>query len=580
MSIIKNLKVSKKLWLIIIPTILALIALLVLFIYRSNDILKQTKTALHDEAYVSTAFILNADRDFYQALVDEREILLIGDGITSDRKEFLISDFNENIAQTNDRINSALDNVKDNKNLYTQFLHEATAMTLEQLGQDFIVKFKIWEDSYDLTTGIGDTEARALAFDSARENINSMTELLETYADARAIEIQDSVKNTIFVSVIVISIIILVISLFAILIINYLRKSIKYITDVSKRISEGELSMQIDQKHVTRDELGQLCYATGEILNRLNGYVEYITEISEVLNIMASGDMRIKLRSDYVGEFAPIKKALLGISSSLNTTLSMINTSSEQVESGANQVSSASQSLAQGATEQASTIEELSASIQSVLQEVKQNAKNVGKATDYVVQTVDGVNEGNAQMAKMLESMNEISDTSSEIKKIIKVIEDIAFQTNILALNAAVEAARAGSAGKGFAVVADEVRNLATKSANAASQTTALIESSIAAVNTGSRISNDTAKALENVSSKSMLIKDLIEEIDKSSNEQALAISQITQGIEQISAVVQTNSATSEESAAASEELSGQASILHHEMTKFKLTENKNYSGY
>lgn len=374
--------------------------------------------------------------------------------------------------------------------------------------------------------------------------------------------------------------IVLVIGALAILFNRYISRKIianpiKMMSQAALSLASGNLS-DTNISYTSTDEIGQLSTALQSTVSTLQ---TYISDISSQLNKIASGDMTSDITQDYIGDFRPIKVSLEKISSSLNQTLSMISASSEQVESGANQVSSASQSLAQGATEQASTIEELSASIQNVLQEVKQNAHNVGKATEYVEQTVDGVNEGNAQMSKMLGSMNEINETSNEIKKIIKVIEDIAFQTNILALNAAVEAARAGNAGKGFAVVADEVRNLATKSANAANQTTALIESSIAAVKTGTIISNETAKALENVSNKSQLIKTLIQDIDKSSNEQAIAISQITQGIEQISSVVQTNSATSEESAAASEELSGQASMLNSEMTKFKLSEKKYYNG-
>ena len=205
--------------------------------------------------------------------------------------------------------------------------------------------------------------------------------------------------------------------------------------------------------------------------------------------------------------------------------------------------------------------------------EVQKNANNVKLATDYVGQAVDGVETSNQYMKQMLTSMNEINSSSNEIGKIIRVIDDIAFQTNILALNAAVEAARAGDAGKGFAVVADEVRNLASKSADAAKQTTELIEGSINAVSGGLGIAKDTAKSMEDVSVKSLLAKDIIAKIDIASSAQAVSITQITEGLDQISAVVQTNSATAEESAAASEELSSQSHMLNDEINKFKLTQ-------
>lgn len=572
MSIIKNLKVSKKLGLIVIPAIVALVLLLAFFIYRSNNIVQETKKALYDETFVSTALILNADRDFYQAAIAEKELVVRGIDLASDRKEQLIKDYNENVAQTLDRINAALDNVKGNKKLYSEFNHPTANVTLEQLNESFQIDFTSWQDKYNIEVGTGDIDARLEAFDKARGDINLMTELLEKYAEKSSADIKTQVKNSIIVSMIVISIIIFTITILAFIVVNYLRKNIKYITNISQRIAQGELSTQIDETKITRDEIGQLCEATGQILKRLNGYVTYINEITEVLNTMARGDMRITLSNDYTGEFSTIKHALLGISSSLNATLTTIANSSEQVNAGAEQVSSGAQALSQGATEQASTIEELSASIAEVSDEVRKNADNVKQATNYVGQAVSGVETSNKYMQQMLMSMNEINSSSSKISKIIKVIDDIAFQTNILALNAAVEAARAGSAGKGFAVVADEVRNLAIKSADAAKQTTVLIEDSINAVSGGLRIAEDTAISLEDVSKKSLLAKDIIFEIDSASSAQAISIMQITQGLEQISAVIQSNSATAEESAAASQELSDQSSMLNAEINKFKLS--------
>lgn len=572
MSVIKNLKVSKKLALIVVPAIIALVLLLVFFIYRSNNIVHETKQALYDETFVTTSSILNADRDFYQAAIAEKELVAGGEGLDSERKEQLIKDFNENVTQTMERINAALENIKGNTELYSEFKDSTSNVTLEQLGESFKTDFTLWQDAYNIEAGTGDMSARLEAFDKARSNINLMTELLERYAEKRSDEINSQVKKSIVVSTVIISIIIFIITILAVGIVNYLRKNIKYITDISQRIAQGELSSQIDETKITRDEIGQLCEATGQILNRLNGYVTYINEITEVLDTMAQGDMRITLRNDYTGEFSAIKQALLGISSSLNATLTNISNSSEQVNAGAEQVSSGALALSQGATEQASTIEELSASIGEVSDEVRKNADNVKQATNYVGLAVSEVETSNKYMQQMLKSMNEINKSSSEINKIIKVIDDIAFQTNILALNAAVEAARAGSAGKGFAVVADEVRNLASKSADAAKQTTVLIEGSINAVSSGLRIAEDTAKSLEEVSKKSLLTKNIILEIDSASSAQAISIMQITQGLEQISGVIQSNSATAEESAAASQELFSQSKLLNSEINKFKLS--------
>ncbi len=345
----------------------------------------------------------------------------------------------------------------------------------------------------------------------------------------------------------------------------------KYVHGVLGRIADGDLSTQIDDKFISRDEIGQLCASTKRTAERLNSYLSYINEITGTLNAMAKGDMRIRLNLDYSGEFAAIKQALQSISTSLNHTLASIAEASGQVNKGAKRISEGAQSLSRGVQTQASSIEQLTASIESVYGQARDNANNAKTASEYVIQAVQGIDESNDSMHKMLSSMEQISKTSGEIGKIIKVIDDIAFQTNILALNAAVEAARAGSAGSGFAVVAGEVRNLAGKSAEAARQTTQLIEASLMAIAGGAQISEDSAIKLADVSKMTGHIKTAVQGIESASANQAAAIEQIKHGLKQISDVVQSNATASEESAAASEEMFSQSTLLKEEVDKFTL---------
>ena len=309
-----------------------------------------------------------------------------------------------------------------------------------------------------------------------------------------------------------------------------------------------------------------------KVLNDTNSSLySNVNEISRVLSEMSEGNYNVELTDDYRGDFAPIKNVLNSIITSLNEVLSDMNNASGQVAAGARQVSDSAQALSQGSTEQASSIEELTASMEEISTQTKLNATNATQANELALAAKEGAIKGNEQMQGMLKAMDDINESSGNISKIIKVIDEIAFQTNILALNAAVEAARAGQHGKGFAVVAEEVRNLAARSANAAKETTALIEGSIKKVEGGTKIANDTAAALNQIVEGVTKATNLVGEIATASNEQALGINQVNQGILQVSDVVQTNSATSEESAAASEELSSQAELLREQVSRFKL---------
>jgi methyl-accepting chemotaxis protein len=291
----------------------------------------------------------------------------------------------------------------------------------------------------------------------------------------------------------------------------------------------------------------------------------------DAANKIADGDLDINVKVNTKDEIGQLGQAFRKMTENLNNVMSNINSASDQVAAGSSQVSDSSMSLSQGATEQASSIEELTASVEEIAAQTRQNAANADKANEMATDAQTFANRGNSQMKDMLNSMDEINQSSTNISKIIKVIDDIAFQTNILALNAAVEAARAGQHGKGFAVVAEEVRNLAAKSADAAKETTTMIEGSISKVSEGTKIANDTAEALTKIVEYVSKANELVSDIAVASNEQALGVEQINQGLTQISDVVQTTSATAEETAAASEELSGQSAMLKSQVATFKL---------
>ncbi len=337
--------------------------------------------------------------------------------------------------------------------------------------------------------------------------------------------------------------------------------------ELTKAATGGDLSKRAD---VDAFEGGYRRIVDG-FNKTIDALVAPIQDAALVIQALSNGDLTIEMAGEYEGDNAILKNSLNGAIGSFNRLLSSIRQASEEVATGAREMSRSSQTLSQGATEQASSVEQVTASIEQLADQTKQNASNAGAASQLSDQARHSADTGNTRMSSMLEAMTEINDSSKNISKIIKVIDDIAFQTNILALNAAVEAARAGQHGKGFAVVAEEVRNLAARSAEAAKETTVLIEKSIGHVNDGTEIAEKTAEALNEIVDKVTKTNELILKIAEASNEQASGIAQINTGLVQVSRVVQMNSATSEESAAASEELSSQAELLKEFVAQFNL---------
>ena len=402
-------------------------------------------------------------------------------------------------------------------------------------------------------------------------NVETAFNTLDQYNESLAADRMKS-DNSVTLIAIVIMVVMLIISFILSMLLSRFISTI--ISDPMTKFAEfGELLARggIDTSKILTEKDMELKYRkdeVGTLADSFNKIISGTIKLSKETEAIAKGDLTVAVsvrsEDDILG------KAISDLTSDFRQLTSEIAASAEQVNAGAKQVADSSVSLSQGTTEQASSIQELSASIAEVSQRVKQNAEDANRARGLSAET-GGIMEGStADMNLARQAMDEISSTSKDISKVIKAIDDIAFQTNILALNAAVEAARAGSAGKGFAVVADEVRNLSQKSAEAAKNTTALIESSISAVEKGTNLVNKTSQSFNEVAAKASEVQGIVENIAAQAQEQAAAIEQISIGIDQVSAVVQMNSATSEESAAASEELSSQAHILQENVSKFK----------
>lgn len=402
-----------------------------------------------------------------------------------------------------------------------------------------------------------------------QDAINGLDAIIATAAD-NALKFKNTAMESASASRMVLCFIFGAAFMLTILMLGILRKRIispiYVLLESAEKIEQGNLEEEIP--YVSRDEFGELADSFRQIQASLK---DVIMDVKTNLERMGGNDFCVEIHANYRGEFEMIRESMEAISDYLSMALLRINESADQVAGGSDQVAAGAQMLSQGATQQASSVEELAATINELTSHVAQNADSASNATRTAKEVKDYAVESGKRMAEMLEAISNISDRSKEIGKIIKTIEDIAFQTNILALNAAVEAARAGEAGKGFAVVADEVRNLAGKSAEASNNTAEMIKESLKAVENGAAIADETAQSLKNVVEGVQGITQAIEDISASSGEQASSLSQVTIGIDQISSVVQTTSATAEESAASSEELSDQARKLKELVGQFRL---------
>lgn len=434
----------------------------------------------------------------------------------------------------------------------------------------------------DQVFGLVETGKTDEAYEVMKSNyvpiLNQMADLLQQIADVAGENAQTMVKegeyaqtSAIIVIMLIMALSIMAAALLGIYISNSIRKPVKEIEDAAVQLANGKL----DGVHVTymsRDELGQMSDSIRDLISYQKTIIE---DISDILGDMSEGNFKVQsnVKEYYRGRYDCILVAMRKLRNRLSNTLGQISQSARQVADGSEQISSETQLLAIGAEEQACSIEKLAAAVNEISEHVRETKENANKARGQTDQAGEQVFESNQQMQEMIRAMNIISEKSSEIYKIVKTIEDIAFQTNILALNASVEAARAGEPGAGFAVVAREIRALADKTAIASKNTAALIEESVSAVKNGEKVARATADSLLQVVKSTKQVVLVVDRIASATENENVSISNITAEVSQISDVVQNNVSTSEELAAASEEFSTQAQILGNMIGQFKLYE-------
>ena len=563
MIIIKNLKIK---WKMLISFGIVIFTFLIssFLSFFSLGTSKGKFVEFHDRGYIFSNTTYEMRTNLQRLSKNVCNSILTND---TTKVDYYLGVAEENI----ENLNNALEFIKENAK--TSDL-KTKANQLEEL---FISARNSREKLFSFARSGNKEAAKAIYFDDYEPILMDTQDLILEMDNMTAEFANDIYSDTIkmtnisFIILAVVVVVTLGLTLWiALMLTKAIVTPVEEVTHAAKEMADGNLHAAKALTYESKDELGVLSESMRFTMNTLG---EYVDEISDTLAIMAKGDLTKDGTeiTTFLGDFASIKESLLYILKSFNSTLNDIKVSSEQVDVGAEQVAQGAQNLSQGATEQAASAEELAASITEIDSQVQKAGQFAIDASKKTSGTGKLLNDCNAQMAEMLEAMNDISQQSNEIGKIIKTIEDIAFQTNILSLNAAVEAARAGAAGKGFSVVADEVRNLATKSATASKNTAMLIENSMAAVDRGAVLAKRTAENLQNVVQVTADVVDMVEQISTTTQQQSEAIQQVTLGIEQIASVVQTNSATAEQSAAASEELSGQALVLKQLINNFTL---------
>ena len=557
---VKNLSISKKLKkvlivaIIIISTITVATGVGLMYLKGQLESFVETEYASEISIQETATSILTLARDIRDAYIRAEN----GENISS---------YDQNVKKYVNEITTGLEYV------YNINKEPEIARELENFGNNISKWINIGNEILTAINNKDMAKANKLILNDCPEVLDVIIEQVSLIGDKISTNVQDDIQGTTRYIGIVMIIIIVIIIIGLILITKVVQAIIESISNPVEEIKAAALEMakgnyDLEIEYTSEDEIGVLADCMREMILFTK---DNINNITEVLNKFAEGNFDVDIEGDYIGEFIAIKESLEKIVDSINNTFYDIKIVTEQVKDGSEQVASTAQVISEGAINQAGIIQELIASIGEINEKVKVSTEQANSTNVLTIELGNQIELNNEKMNEMVTAMNKIEESSRNIKSIINTIYSISEQTNLLALNAAIEAARAGESGKGFAVVADEIRKLAEESSVAVKNTEILIEDSISNVNNGKNIADEASEALNAVVGKAKEAVELIGTIAKLTEQGAMSISEVYEGIDQIAEVVESNTAISEESAAASEELSSQSESLQNMIDKFKL---------
>ncbi len=547
----KNLKVSTKLWILVLPAIITLLVLLIVSIYTILTTNADSRTVLYDELFVSTSLVLNADRDFYQASLSEKDLLTLDPNADPDLKASLQKDYEDNAEQTYDRVTQAFKNLHSNDDLFYNFKHQATGSTMNEIEEDFLIDYKTWYDSFNSKTLESDMDTHLNAFEVTREYMNILTEMLEEYANQDALHRNQDIKNLVTFFSIFVAFIIVIIGLLALSIVAGLKKNIRILNKDMLLLADKQLNIQRDTKLIqAKDEFGSLNRSFESVLLSLRSIVEKLNQGVDTLGTSS--------------------KSLNHDVTDVTENMNEINSTVAQIAAGATQQATDTEAVANDMTDLGQVIVQNNESAESLFESSKQIQTISQEGLKVVNELSDITTKNQTAFEEIFAVIRSTNESASRIGEASQLIADIANQTNLLALNAAIEAARAGEAGKGFAVVADEIRKLAEQSTASTNAIDTMLEDLKSKISTANSQSEEVQKAVTeqfhsvtDTKEKYVIIVDTIKSIDDKikvlesvSASMDEKRSSMLRMVESLSSIAEENAASTEETSAVVQQVS------------------------